>query len=306
MNLWRLECFLALAEELHFGKAARRLHISQPALSQQIKQLENDLGVSLVNRSAHLSLTPAGRVLREQGHALLIAADEIVESARLAGRSLSGELRIHYGRNLPVDLGRGILRLFQDRHPEVIVSKQIMWAARNIESLKNDTADATFVTLPIGADSAIEFLTVGVERQYLAMSEDHDLAARSAIAQHDLDNSTIVPWDRDLAPQLWDMEFGDLDSWGVTFAPPESDVQHRMVIARRLDAVTPIDEWVMESLLPQGMVARPFDPPRVTEFGLAWRSGTRNALVLGLVETARDWLATTGRLSLPDRARRLQ
>ncbi|GAA1422737.1 hypothetical protein GCM10009640_15970 [Agrococcus citreus] len=86
MNLWRLECFVALAEELHFGRTATRLFITQPALSLQIKQLELSLGYELVCRARQVTLTEAGRRLLPYARHVLAAAESFSTAAAVRGR----------------------------------------------------------------------------------------------------------------------------------------------------------------------------------------------------------------------------
>ena len=86
VNLWRLECFVALAEELHFGRTAARLFITQPALSLQIKQLELCLGYEIVHRDRHVTLTEEGRRLLPNAEHVLAAAEVFVSAAAVRGR----------------------------------------------------------------------------------------------------------------------------------------------------------------------------------------------------------------------------
>src|SRR5689334_18381712 len=92
-----LRYFLAVAEELHFGRAAARLHISQPSLSAQIQKLERNLGTPLfVRTSRHVEITAAGRAFVDEARAVLAAIEQAVERARLAGAGLAGTVRLGY------------------------------------------------------------------------------------------------------------------------------------------------------------------------------------------------------------------
>src|SRR6185437_1262000 len=100
MELRHITSFLVLAEELHFGRSAARLHISQPSLSLQLQQLERRLGAQLVARTSHsVRLTPAGEAFRKEAGPLLGQLDRAVEAARQAGPGATGHLRI--GFNFP-------------------------------------------------------------------------------------------------------------------------------------------------------------------------------------------------------------
>ncbi|WP_284305363.1 LysR family transcriptional regulator [Mobilicoccus caccae] len=100
-----LRYFVAVAEELHFGRAAVRLHISQPTLSVQIRKLEHSLGAKLFDRtSRHVELTEVGTVLLEEAHKLLVGADRLVDATRGALRGVRGTLVVGFQGNAAAEL----------------------------------------------------------------------------------------------------------------------------------------------------------------------------------------------------------
>ena len=286
MNFWRLECFVALAEELHFGRAARKLHISQPALSQQVKQLENDLGVSLVNREKEITLTSAGQTLHLEGAKLLRAAADMVEAVKASSNVIDGELSIHYGRSLPADIGVKAVLRFREAHPQVEILSQTMWTSWNLDALRDGITDVAFVRLPVLNEPELTTLQLGSSEQYLAMLPANPLAAHSTVERSAIGGATLVPWIREDAPGAWDEVFGALEREGVVFAPAEPDMQRRLAVAEYLDAVTLVNDFTLHEL-PGSLVARPIHPPLMSEFGIAWRRGSRSLLVNRFVETAR-------------------
>jgi DNA-binding transcriptional LysR family regulator len=289
VNLWRLECFVALARELHFGRAAKRLRISQPALSQQVKQLESELGVTLVDREGGVTLTTAGELLHQEGITLLRAAAELVESVRGADPVLRGELRVLYGRSLPVDVEMAVINRFRDAHPGVEITAQTMWTSWNVEALRDNLAHVAFVRLPLAEDPELMTLRLGHDRQFLAMREDHELAALTTLDRTSMGPVTIVPWIKEDAPEVWDVVFGSWDPDLVTFTPPEPDIKRRLATADHLGAVTLVYEHALEEL-PPGMVAREVEPVITSDYGIAWPRSTRNVAVARFVEIARAWL----------------
>jgi DNA-binding transcriptional LysR family regulator len=137
MELRHLRYFLAVAEELHFGRAAARLNISQPPLSQQIRRLESELQVPLFYRTKrHVELTNAGRVLFGEARALVALAEQAAGNAQRANRGEIGQLLV--GCALWADFlnGATIIRLFARRHPEVEVELRDLTAPEQIAALE--------------------------------------------------------------------------------------------------------------------------------------------------------------------------
>jgi DNA-binding transcriptional LysR family regulator len=123
VNLKQLEYFIALAEELHFGRAAERLGMAQPPLSRQIKQIEEDLGALLFNRGrSGITLTQAGERFYERGSALLAAFNDIKLEARRIGQGAEGRLRIGFVGSATYGMLPNILKSFRAAYPEVSLS----------------------------------------------------------------------------------------------------------------------------------------------------------------------------------------
>jgi LysR family transcriptional regulator, benzoate and cis,cis-muconate-responsive activator of ben and cat genes len=123
VNLKQLEYFIALAEELHFGRAAERLGMAQPPLSRQIKQIENDLGALLFNRGRNaITMTQAGARLYERGSALLSEFNDIKIEVKRIGQGAEGRLRIGFVGSATYGLLPNILKSFRASYPEVNLS----------------------------------------------------------------------------------------------------------------------------------------------------------------------------------------
>lgn len=122
MELRHLRYFVAVAEEENVSRAALRLHVSQPGLSRQIRDLEDEIGFQLFERSAKsVRLTEAGRVFLVEARAVLLHADEAVKKARAVSGGVSGELNVGYAPSLTVQILPPALRAFQDQFPNVRV-----------------------------------------------------------------------------------------------------------------------------------------------------------------------------------------
>jgi DNA-binding transcriptional LysR family regulator len=154
MEFRHLRYFIVLAEELHFGRAAKRLHMSQPPLSFNIKQLEASLGVALFIRNSHgVRLTPAGEAFRQSAQHVLAEADAATVQAREVAAGVSSRVRIGFVGSM---LFRGLperLAQFQARHPRVQVALTELNSAEQLDALARGTLDLGFVhTDRISAD----------------------------------------------------------------------------------------------------------------------------------------------------------
>ena len=158
VELRRLAYFAVLAEELHFRRAAERLRIAQPGLTQQIRVLERELGATLFERSTSgVTLTDAGRVLLEEGVPLLREADRVTEQVRAAAQGRTGLLRIVHSRSLAGGLPDELVRTFRQLHPDADIAVESAWTTRNVAMLRTGEADAAFVRLPLaGAEDLDE------------------------------------------------------------------------------------------------------------------------------------------------------
>src|SRR5215471_3790909 len=156
MELRHLRYFVAVAEELHFGRAAARVHIAQPALSRQIRSLEDEMKLRLFERDRRrVSLTAAGVVFLDEVKGLMEQLERAVESARRAARGERGTLRIAY---VPAVAYAGlpeIVRAFRQRVPDVEVRLQETHPARQIEALLAGRIDVGFARGPIQEPSLI-------------------------------------------------------------------------------------------------------------------------------------------------------
>src|SRR3990170_2205630 len=136
MELRHLRYFLAVADELHFSRAAARLHIAQPPLSQQIRQLERELGFDLFLRTnRRVRLTDAGRYFRDEAHSLLERLERAQASAQKVARGESGSLAVGHVAAVTFALLPRFYRRFRERHPEIALTLSEMSTAEQVEAL---------------------------------------------------------------------------------------------------------------------------------------------------------------------------
>jgi DNA-binding transcriptional LysR family regulator len=178
MDLRRLRYFLTVAEERNFSRAARRLHMAQPPLSVQIKNLEAELGVRLFERGQRpLRLTPAGHSLLADSRKILDEVKEAELRAQKIGRGILGHLRIGYIAPLAHDLFASILREFRSRFPEVEIALSEMNSAAQIDALLREQLDVGLLR-PIFSKEELHFEDLFADRMVLAVPTGHDFCSR--------------------------------------------------------------------------------------------------------------------------------
>ena len=192
MNIRDLKYLVALSKYQHFGKAAEACFVSQPALSMQIKKLETDLGVKLLERSnKSVLLTPIGIAITEKAQHLLEQADEIYALAKLAENPYGGELKIGIIPTLAPYLLPLLMPALASQFPSVrfyLVEEQ---TALLIPKLKAGTLDAAFLALPV-LESALTHSVLFEEEFLLAVPAKHPLSRRKTVKQHDLDQQHVL------------------------------------------------------------------------------------------------------------------
>jgi DNA-binding transcriptional LysR family regulator len=202
IELRHLRYFVAVAEELHFGRAARRLGIAQPPLSLQIQRLESELGVSLFDRtSRRVELTPAGRVLLEEGKRVIEDFQAATDAARRAARGETGSLAVAFAASVMSLSLPTIIRRFRDGFPDVRLELRELATSSQIDALRTGDLDIGFLR-EAPADDAFTTETVMRERLVLALSKHHELASRKRLRLTDVANEDFVLFPRDLAPGL--------------------------------------------------------------------------------------------------------
>jgi len=194
MDLRQLRYFLAVAEDLHFRRAAERLHVSQPALSQQIKALEAELGLRLIDRSTRqAALTAAGEVLARGARQILRDVEQITASARLADRGGTGSLTIalnELGGQQPV-VGRS-LRLFRSAFPNIALQLADMGEAAQYAALEAGAIDLGFHYRVPGSHAGLAARVLDRQGFRLVLPRDHDLAEKDDLSLADVAEQPLI------------------------------------------------------------------------------------------------------------------
>jgi DNA-binding transcriptional LysR family regulator len=192
MELKTLRYFSVLAEELHFGRAAKRLHISQPPLSVQIMKLERELGVELLHRSQRqVQLSPAGVVFLEHVADILSSVTEAANAARRAARGEIGRLDIAFFLGATYTLLPRILRRFRAENPHVKLVLQDMELPQVLDAVVSGAVDVGFLRPP-ATDATVATEVLLHEPFVAAVPETHRLAARRQLRLADLAEEAFV------------------------------------------------------------------------------------------------------------------
>src|SRR5258706_8367172 len=211
MELRQIRSFLSIAETLHFGHTAELIHLSQPALSLQIRALEEEVGVRLLERNRRkTALTAAGFAFRDDAAASLSQLDQAIRRARLAANGKLGLLRIGFISTVGSEIVPNIIRQFRDLNPEVEFSLRAITTADQVQMLETGSLDIGFFRLPIGGHSALDVVTVHRERFVLVVTASPKLAKREKVRLTELSGQNFVMYERTYAPGFHDLIFGML------------------------------------------------------------------------------------------------
>jgi DNA-binding transcriptional LysR family regulator len=216
MELRHLRSFLAVAEGLSFTRAAAQLHLSQPALTAHIQQLESDLGVQLFVRNRRsVELTPAGSSLREDAATVLRTLEEATLRTQRVARGEAGELRIGFVASAASRLVPAIVLAFRRRYPEVVLNLLNVRSAEQIPQLEMGQLDAGFLRLP-AADAHLEITPIHKEPFVLVMPKGHRLEAVEALHPREARGEEFLAYGRRWAPGFFDCWTGIFERAGFT------------------------------------------------------------------------------------------
>ena len=216
MELRQIRSFLSVAETLHFGRSAELIHLSQPALSLQIRALEEEVGVRLLERNRRkTTLTAAGVAFRDDAAGVVSQLDQAIRRARLAADGKLGLLRIGFISTAGNEIVPNLVRRFRDSNPDIVFSLRNILTMDQIQMLVAGSLDVGFLRLPIGEHPELEVVEVHREPFVVVTPLSHKLAKRKRIALHELSGEDFVMYERSYAPGFHDLIFGMLQDAGV-------------------------------------------------------------------------------------------
>jgi LysR family transcriptional regulator, benzoate and cis,cis-muconate-responsive activator of ben and cat genes len=207
MELRHLRYFVAVAETENVSRAALKLHVSQPALSRQIRDLEEELGFDLLERSAKsVRLTRAGHTFLEEARAVLKRASQAVEAARRVANEAGGELNVGYAPTLAVRMLPAALREFQSAMPGVRVRLHDLAPAGMIAGVRDGTLDMALTVRPLnGLLRSLVFRELRREPLRLAVAPTHRFAARASVSLADAVREPMLVYSREEYPDYFAM-----------------------------------------------------------------------------------------------------
>ncbi|GAA1609807.1 LysR substrate-binding domain-containing protein [Kribbella sancticallisti] len=282
VDLRKIRYFVALAEELHFGRAAERLHIAQPVLSRQIRALEDELKVQLLVRTKRATeLTAAGRQLLDDARPLLASA----EAARRRVVQASRGTRTFTIGFMPGITVTAAVRAFTARHPELTIELLRTSWHDQVEVLRDGRADVSIVRLPID-QQGLTIRPLFDEPRVAMLPADHRLAGKPSIRigdladEHLLQDPDAVPEWRDIAVELREGTAGRVP----TFQSVEEKLEH--VAARNGISVLPLSTASFYTR--PDVVPVPIEDIGPNHVCLAWSSTRRSKVIHDFADLALD------------------
>ena len=276
MELRHLRYFVTLAEELHFGRAAEKLHISQPPLSMQIRALEGELGVMLFNRTQrHVALTQAGHALLQEARQILARVEQTVLITRRAGRGEIGELAVGFISVADYNVLPVVLREFRRKFPLVNLTLREATTDAQIRDLITGRLDVGFLLPPV-TEAALESVSILREPLIAALPEKHPLAKKAGkLALEKLKDEPFILFPRTNAPGLYDDVVSCCKAAGFSPRVEQEAIQMQTIIslvsAELGVALIPAS---LTNLRRTGVIYKPLKQQTpLTEIHLAWRRG---------------------------------
>jgi DNA-binding transcriptional LysR family regulator len=295
VELRDIEIFLTLAEELHFGRTAERLRVSQARVSQSIKQQERRIGGALFERTSRIvRLTPLGERLHERLRAgygeIMAGIGEAAAAARgQAGTLTVGTFDVHHHQLAPA------LELFRQRYPQCELRLREMLVADPFGGLRAGRIDIGLYWLPVREPD----LTVGpelyTEPLVLGVATDHPLAGRDRVDMEALGDHPVVDLDGPIPDYMWHVHT-------PTVTPAGRPIRRGIVVATLEEALTvigtgsvisPVGSYVAASRLRRDVTFVPLTDGPVLRYAPAWRTTGETPLIRAFIEATRDALYTT-------------
>lgn len=296
MDLRHLRYFIAVAEELNFTRAADRLHIAQPPLSQQIRQLEEEVGVTLLHRTKrHVELSEAGQVFLDHARQILRSTEVAAVQARRAQRGEIGRLSVGFFEHMSYTLLPPIFRAYRERFPDVDMDVRWFPVIGQADALRRGDVDISFMRP--GTDS--EDITTEVlvtEPFVIAVPASHPFATEDSLSLRDCAAERFVMYTPHLAPDFHDMILRMCATAGFT---PRVALE----VGQVYTCLGLVSSGIGLAFVPSSVqrihldhvVYKPLRSRSLpVEVMLGWRTTNTSPLIGAFVETAKEVIAASG------------
>lgn len=294
MELRHLHYFIAVAEELHFSRAAERLHISQPPLSQQIRSLEDELGVKLFERTKRqVHLTEAGKAFLERSYGVLAQLEQAIEVTQRIGQGEVGRLAFRFVDSATYTLLPDILRAFREQFPAVELRLHELTTAQQIHALYHNQIDVGVVRSAI-IEPGLSTECVLQESLVLALPQTHPLSAQTKVSLSTLVDESFILFPAKLGPVFYEQIMNLCQQAGFRPKVAQEAIQMQTIVglvAAELGiAFVPASS---QNLHRSGVIYRPLqEQTPQTGLYLAWRQHDSAPVIgafLGLARKTKQW-----------------
>jgi len=293
MELRHLRYFVAVAEELHFTRAAERLHIGQPPLSQQIQALEAELGAQLLERNKRsVRLTEAGRLFLDDARRILALSEQAAITAQRAQRGEAGELRIGFTFSTPfTPYFATVINRYRQQFPHVSLTLHEIATLHQLEAIAARSLDLGFVRTPETTfPDAIQLTELRQDPLLLVLPVDHPLAAKTEVAVADLAGEAFVMYPKNAGTGIYLRIFRLCRAAGfiprITQEAGEASTIIGLVAAGCGISVLPAS---FDRIRMDGVCYRPIaDPQATTSLFLALREDETSPLIRAFVKLAEE------------------
>ena len=290
MEIRHLRYFVAVAEELHFGRAAQRLGMAQPPLSQQIRRLEQELGVQLLQRSKRrVQLTEPGRAFLDEARKVIAQVGIAVAVAQRASRGEVGRLAIGFLGAATFSLLPAILKVFRQRYPGVEIELHELKSSELIQSLHQGRIHVGLVRMPVN-DELLSVEPILQEKLVVALPDHHALAEKPRVDFRDLAGEAFLLPPRQIAPGFYD-QLADLSAragFSLRIGAEASQLQTILNLVAAGMGITVVPESVMQ-MGGRGVVFKRLPEPEPTmEIAVAWRRDDPSQVLQSFLEVVRE------------------
>ena len=291
LELRQLRYFVTVAEELHFGRAAVRLHMTQPPLSQAIAALEDGLGTALFLRNRRtVALTPAGSALLPEARRILSEAALLPDVARRAASGAAGRLALAFITSADYSVLPPFLRRYSERYPGVQLSLQEATSDVQVDELLRGRIDAGLLIppLPDRARGELDYMKV-LDEPLILCAPTGLLRKKGAVALRNLPHLPLIIFPREISPALHDAILSCFRAAGITPAIGQQAIQMQTIVSL-------VSAGMGLALVPQSVsnLMRPgveyralADATPLVETGIAWRRDNPSPVLKGFLELLR-------------------